>query len=736
MQTRDHIIHKFRDRIQAGERVKLRGSELEQLAECFVGELVELNQEGNDDEQMIQALAQGEIALLEEGYPRQSVSGQYLSTYRKAIERAIAAGELPLTETNSYDKHWEKRDGSDEGVSREHYALKHLKYDQTTYKRLREQSTAHNNQRQDDLQVVPLQRYLDQVSSLMEGNDSRHLAIAIAALTGRRITEVISKGHFEKTDYPYALHFSGQQKKADDVSFDILTLLPAQQVLEAIERFRGLRAIAPLVDEGVGHGDAPVTSLNGRINTQVRKLFEFTGIVPVPYGFKSVSIHRLRGIYGAISIHYFCPEHQHEHRFLQHYLGHVIDGEVAPNSRATDHYFHYRLSRPDGMLIGARGVKIPANGLPPTRVVETAQQGNGVLKPLVQEHDMDKPLEEFSIQDALTTARDRGLQQLDIRTLLTWKRQRGINSKFWSLKDDYGISFDFEGDRWVDLWQGQQQTDNQQEQTTEPMDDTHSLQLSQTDLQRLSTLAKSHAGASDDAQPLTALRALLDAAENQDTQAPSAAPAPAPIEAFVERLGTSIAHQAATLNWLTQEIQSLRQENDRLRQQSQQSGGDSKELQQLREELGRLQQQNQQLHDKCDRFDNARKALLGIQNDDGNGDGADDSSQSSTPTTQTDDTTQPKPKRRRRSGGAVERAKSIFDAISAWNQQHPDQACAVNASLLEREFGINRNAARTFESQFADQIEQLHNLSGVENASSHNRGLDFDAVKSFVETNV
>ena len=163
MQTRDSIIHKFRDRIQAGERVKLRSAELEHLAECFAHELIELSQQGKDDEQTIQALAQGEIALLEEGYPRQSVSGQYLSTYRKAIEAAIASGELPLTEINSYDKHWEKRDGSDEGVEREHYALKHLKYSQTTYKRLREQSTAHNNQRQDDLQVVPLQRYLGQV---------------------------------------------------------------------------------------------------------------------------------------------------------------------------------------------------------------------------------------------------------------------------------------------------------------------------------------------------------------------------------------------------------------------------------------------------------------------------------------------------------------------------------------------------------------------------------------------
>ena len=147
----------------------------------------------------------------------------------------------------------------------------------------------------------------------------------------------------------------------------------------------------------------------------------------------------------------------------------------------------------------------------------------------------------------------------------------------------------------------------------------------------------------------------------------------------------------------------------------------------------RLQQENQKLHEKCDRFEKARQALLGIQNSDDSGDGA---NSSYTSTAQADETAQPKPKRRRRSGGAVERAKSIFDAISTWNQQVPDQACAVNASLLEREFGINRNAARTFESEFAQEIEQLHNLSGIENASTHNRGLDFEAVKEFVEANV
>ncbi len=623
--TRNQIIERFRQRINVGDRTKLSRDELGQLALHFLDRLIQLNQQGQDSETAIAQLASAEIDLLEEGYPRQSISSQYLSTYRRLILEAIEAGKLTLTEQNSYLKHWQKLDGSDSGTSREHYALKHLKYDQATYQTLRQSTTANNNRRQDSLQVIPLQRYLGQVISLLEAEDERLLAIAIAALTGRRHTEVISKGSFELTAYPYALHFSGQQKKAQSLSFDILTLIPAKDLLPAIERFRQLKAIAPLVESEAAHDDPRIDALNTRINRQVRKYFQQTEIVPVPEGFKTVSIHRLRGIYGAIAIHFFCPEWQHEHRFLQHYLGHVLEGKVTPNSRATDHYFHYRLARPNGELIRARGVKIAANGLPP---LPSETPSSPEPAPLTQ--------------------------------------------------------------------------------TTMPPANTTQTSLYTSDVDRLHKLAAQLGEHGNSAEALRAVLGQAEASWKQQQQTPQLQP-----DAL-----EAIAHQAATLRWLTTELETLRAENKQLKQQVD-SAGPNEPHQKLTKKIEHLQQQNAQLQQQLQQFDAIRQAFLGT-------------STQAPPQTQetqqsagssTQPTLEPQPEETR-ANSAKDRAKAIFNAISQWNQQHPDDTYAINAGLLEREFGINRKAAKTFMDEEKDAIEQLHQIGGVDNPSYHNRGKD------------
>ena len=76
----------------------------------------------------------------------------------------------------------------------------------------------------------------------------------------------------------------------------------------------------------------------------------------------------------AIAIHFFCPQHQREHRFLQYYLGHVIEGEITPNSRATDHYFQYVLTR-NSKPLNASGLKVAAHELVPVQGQETETVG-------------------------------------------------------------------------------------------------------------------------------------------------------------------------------------------------------------------------------------------------------------------------------------------------------------------------------------------------------------------------
>ena len=92
---------------------------------------------------------------------------------------------------------------------------------------------------------------------------------------------------------------------------------------------------------------------------------------------------------------------------------------------------------------------------------------------------------------------------------------------------------------------------------------------------------------------------------------------------------------------------------------------------------------------------------------------------------------EPKPKR---TGGATDRANTIFLAVQDWNRQHPDQTFAITLSLLKDEFGINFKAARSFLEEKQNDIWELHQSSGVVNPRSHNRqnGRDMAELKRFV----
>jgi len=203
--------------------------------------------------------------------------------------------------------------------------------------------------------------YLAKVEQLAHSQAPEELAIAIAAITGRRHVEVVAQGQFSlsATQHRYLLHFQGQAKKRDDqpnAGFDILTLIPAAEALALIDRFRLHPAITPLLGLDDEHPD--VQAFHARVNRRVEKVFGQSGLVPVLHGFKTVSIHRLRALWGAIAFHFFAPGQKNPQRFLQHYLGHVSDTvQSAANAPVTGHYFHYRLWR-EGRELTAKGVKL------------------------------------------------------------------------------------------------------------------------------------------------------------------------------------------------------------------------------------------------------------------------------------------------------------------------------------------------------------------------------------------
>jgi hypothetical protein len=755
--SREEIIARYRQRIQKGNRTKLSKHELEQLALHFVERLKSLN---SPDE--IKALCEAEITLLEEGYPQATIAGNQMPLYRRLIEDAISTGTLPLTDENSHLVTWTYRNTGEPGQTQEHFALYYLKYDRATYQQIRGEGTAANNNRQDNLQPVPLQRYLDTAVELLASNDERQLAIALAALTGRRHTEVISKGQFQPTHHPYLLHFQGQQKKQVNQgeaspAFDILTLVPATQVLEGIERFRTLPAIQQL--EGVDSKDPRLRVLNTRIDREVKCLFQDSGIVPVLAGKKTVSIHRLRGVYGTIAIHFFCPPTKHAHRFLQHYLGHVLDQQqAAPNSIATSHYFHYRLVNQQSQPLEGQGVLLDTNGLPPLERDEVQLEPT---QPVSQE-ESTIPLE--SIQ-SVPPAQHVQLEpeQIELTSKID-ESERAIASSNTSSdptppprQHSLLRIFKDEHDRWLAVLDALCPKCHNQQQKTAALLQWVEVRLDSSKDVAEATTAEAFQGTNGAAPELVEAKSTpAEAAEGTGQHDPTH---PTMTQAVAEpAIAQVVVDQARTLSWLTSRIEALEAEIATLKQQREQASANIEQSSQLQQEIQRLKLENRQLQQAAARFEAARAALLGDRHptpqiaptiarsvdstSSSQGTMHDQNQvQEQTQQQQMPDTTnstptqisKPATAKPVRSGGAKERAQRIFAAICEWNQQHPQDTWAMTVGLLEETFGINRKAAKEFISVNQNLIEEHHAQIGVDNQRGHNRGKDAAALKAFVQ---
>ncbi len=365
---REDIITRYRDRIATGERTKLTQEDLHRLIETFLEQL-----QGLTTEDEIKALCRAEIALLEEGYPKATIGKVYLPMFRKTIRAAMADGKLPMTEATSRQYAYTKRESGKPGEAHDHRALDFLKYDNVTYSAIAGKSAELNNEKQDNLKPVNPEQYLAKAAELLQSKDPFELAVGIAATTGRRFSEVVDKGNIVATDQPYWVSFSGQLKKKSTAdSYLAPCLIPAADVLAALERFRNHPRIARVV--GASARDIN-RSLANSVKRAVDRHFGATGIIPVLEGEASVTIHNLRGVYGEICVHFFCPPSRGVTRFVQERLGHVISDEELKrgNSTATQHYFHYYLVDGNGKHIGSRGVKLTDGGSLPTPTEPTSE---------------------------------------------------------------------------------------------------------------------------------------------------------------------------------------------------------------------------------------------------------------------------------------------------------------------------------------------------------------------------
>ena len=652
--TRPEIADRFRSRIEKGERTRLTRDERDTLALILVDKLIALNEQGKDTKKAIERVCTAERALLEEGFPQTSINSTYLSTYTRLVKEAIESKRLKLTDRNSFSKDWTKRDGSGSGTAQVHYALKFLTYDLATQSQLRSATTAANNKRQDDLKPVRVHEYLMKVKELLSSNDAELLTIAIGALTGRRFTEIVSVGTFTKTDHPYLIHFEGQQKKKEAQGYQILSLIEAKDLLPVIERYRALPEMRQLV--GLDDESPRIEAFNTRVNRRVQSLFGDTGLVPVLAGFKSVSIHRLRALWGAIAVYFFCANNQHLHRFLQNYLGHVLDKELdASNSRATDHYFHYFLVKEDGTALTARGVKLMGVGkLPEADLVAAA------------------PATESE------TGAIAGAESVAAVEPKPAPKKKARSPKRGSIPIDGN-----DHDRWTKVLDGLCPDCSTQEE-------------------RMSAL-------------LTWIESKVQGTEKLPTSAPPEA-------------DKTISDQAKTLAWLTQEVESLRTQLDTLKQKREMSSGRLEATSKLEAEIAVLKAENAELKQAKTKLE-AFKKMLGVESLPEQPLEVSVVPQTTVVPPVTVATTP-------RTGSAYDRAKRIFEALKAWNAEHPDKTFALTAGLLERDFKVHRGATKQFIESNREDITNHHQAIGIHKELSHNRqlGRDVEELKRFVNT--
>ena len=674
------ILERYRERIATGARTRLTQTEQAALVEAFISDLAQLEQAA-----MIEQRCTEELAILEEGYPTQTIASKLIAPYRRAIRAAIDAGTLPLNDATSHIVRYTKRATGEQQETQEHWALTHLKYDQATYARLRGQSIEQNNARQDDLQPVQVDRYLEAVTELLAENDPHTLTAAIAAATGRRHTEVVVRSAFTSTEHPYTLQFTGQQKKrgdkaGSDTSFDILTIVPAQTVLDAITRLRAmplvgaLRAIASV-------NDPALRAFNSQVNREVKRRFEDSGVVPRIAGARRVSIHRLRGVYAAIAVYLWCPEGQNQHRFIQHYLGHISKEEALPNSTATTHYFHYRLLDDHGQPLNTKGILRDTFGAPPEHTAipasPPAPAQRALRRPTLASTDLSR------LQQLTTQLGFGGSLAERLHALLGWAEEKCAVPTVPDTRATQELP----------------QTPQEQPDTPDTPNGTQ--------------IPPEHAEQPQEA-PGTPL-------------APSATPTPAMLPV--------VADQAKTLAWLTDEISSLRQQLAAAQQANHDAHAERGERGILQAKIDSLASENKTLRRRLERFDSIRQALLGGNGDNGEAQETPPASAGpqtipaapqtteahaqAEPASTTPRTTAPSTSR------GQERANRIWEVVRQWNEaldRVQAEKVALSATVLEKRFGLFRPTAKAWLQTHQQEVED-HNVRHGITAPTHNRGV-------------
>jgi hypothetical protein len=217
---------------------------------------------------------------------------------------------------------------------------------------------------------------VERAIALLRSSDWADVAAGLAVVVGRRIGEILISRFESKTDY--SVVFSEPVKRGDEalpLSFEIPTLAPADQVLQAIDRLQ-----AGLQIPQHKENEQP-NILKRRINTQysnrVAQMCDrhFQDLVPARTGEDNLYTHLFRAVYATIATHWYCPPTVPEIEFRAEIQGHFfLLNEQNPdrrrNTASQRNYWDYAIGDGNGNRNGRLGIKL---GQPGVQVLEAFQ---------------------------------------------------------------------------------------------------------------------------------------------------------------------------------------------------------------------------------------------------------------------------------------------------------------------------------------------------------------------------
>ncbi|MEP0872812.1 telomere resolvase [Trichocoleus desertorum AS-A10] len=252
-------------------------------------------------------------------------------------------------------------------LGEEHFSLDYIKFSTEEYTQLNDEKQRSVSERNED--VKPLHNPDGIVATavrLLESPEWSEVAAALAVLTGRRSSELLSTAKFEpKTRW--SVVFTGALKRGGEtqtLSFEIPTLTTSEKVCKALAK---IRRELPETQE------LPAKEVNARFGPAVAAACDrhFSDLVP-PRAGGNLYTHLFRAVYATIATFWYCPPKVDPVEFRAAIQGHyaVLDEhnpELRRSLAASRHYADFEIA--DSIIAqyaGKRkGIKLGLGGIQP-----------------------------------------------------------------------------------------------------------------------------------------------------------------------------------------------------------------------------------------------------------------------------------------------------------------------------------------------------------------------------------